>query len=90
MSHDVVVRHRFLVVVLAVAAMLMLLLALFRIGSGDPLAGVGHGLVAILAILAALLVNNPRREHRIQRPLVITALILAPVAVAVLITSMLV
>jgi len=72
---------------LAIVALMWLGIAVWAITKGDPVEAVGHCLVATLAVLAALLINNPDRTKAVQRRIFIAAMTLVPITLAIFVAS---
>lgn len=80
-------ESRRMVIVLAVLALAFLGIAVWTLAQGSAVEAVGHSLVAVLAVLAALLVNNPDRTKAVQRRIFIAAMTLVPIILAVFVAS---
>lgn len=78
---------RRIVIFLAVLAVAFLGVAAWTLAQGSPLEAAGHSLVALLAVLTALLINNPDRPRRAQRRIVIAGMALVPITLTVFVAS---
>lgn len=78
---------RLTVTLLAVLAVAFLGVAAWTLTQGNPLEAAGHSLVALLAVLAALLINNPDRPRKVQRRIFIAAMTLVPITLTIFVAS---
>ncbi|HIW99864.1 MAG TPA: hypothetical protein H9871_06940 [Candidatus Nesterenkonia stercoripullorum] len=69
-------------------ALAFLSLAIWKLTQGNALEAAGHSLVATLAVLAALLVNDPHRPRTTQLRLFVTAMVLVPITLGIFIASL--
>ena len=75
------------VILLATLAVAFLGVAAWTLTKGNPVEAAGHSLVATLAVLTAVLVNNPDRPRRVQRRIFIAAMTLVAITLAVYVAS---
>jgi len=73
------------VTLLGLLALAFLGVSIWTLTQSNALEAAGHSLVAILAVLAALLVNDPRRPRTTQLRLFVTAMVLVPVTLGIFI-----